>query len=507
MSSSDSELKGPDLRAGIDARELPEGGSLLGHADGTAVLLARHGGEVFAIEATCTHYGGPLAEGMIVGDTVRCPWHHACFSLRTGEALKAPALKPVGCFAVEARGEKLVVLGRKEAAMRVKPPVVGVQSIVIVGGGPAGHAAAEKLRDEGYAGKLTLISADTAPPVDRPNLSKDYLAGNAPEEWIPLRPPEFWKERDIELVLGARVTALDTHARRVSTEHGHEYAYDKLLLATGAEPVALTIPGAHLSHVHYLRTLADSRGIIAKASQGKKAVIIGASFIALEVAASLRTRGLDVHVVGPDTVPLERVLGTEVGKFVRALHEEHGVRFHLGQTVTSIEAHGVVLTNGVSLPADLVVAGIGVKPAVALAEWAGLATDRGIAVNEYLETSTPGIFAAGDSARFPDPRGHGKLRIEHFVVAERQGQVAALNMLGRGVRYTDVPFFWSAHYDVTISYVGHAEKWDRVDIEGSLAEKNAKITYFAAQKALAVATLGRDQASLAAEVAFERDER
>jgi NADPH-dependent 2,4-dienoyl-CoA reductase/sulfur reductase-like enzyme len=303
------------------------------------------------------------------------------------------------------------------------------------------------------------------------------------------------------------VTALDTHARRVSTEHGHEYTYDRLLLATGAAPVPLTIPGAELPHVHYLRTLTDSRGIIARVSHAKKAVVVGASFIALEVAASLRTRGLHVDVVGPDAVPLERVLGTEVGKFVQALHQEHGVRFHLGQTVTSIEPHGVVLTNGVSLPADLVVVGIGVKPAVALAEWAGLATDRGIVVNEYLETSVPGIFAAGDNARFPDPRGEGKLRIEHFVVAERQGQLAALNMLGRGVRYTDVPFFWSAHYDVTISYVGHAEKWDRVEIEGSLAEKDAKITYFGAQQPLAVATLGRDQASLAAEVAFERAAR
>lgn len=507
MATSGTELKGPDLRAGVGADALPEGGLLLGHADGEAVLLARQGGQVFAIEATCSHYGGPLAEGLIVGDTVRCPWHHACFSLRTGEALKAPALKALGCFAVETRGEKLVVLGRKEPEARPKPPASGVQSIVIVGGGPAGHAAAETLRKEGYTGKLTLLSADTAAPVDRPNLSKDYLAGNAPEEWLPLRPPEFFQEHDIELVLGHHVTALDPHARRVSTESGWEYGFDRLLLATGAEPVHLTIPGAHLPHVHYLRTLRDSRALITKLSQAKKAVVIGASFIALEAAASLRARGLEVAVVGPDSVPLERVLGAEVGKFVRALHEEHGVTFHLGQTVASIETDRVVLTNGEAVAADLVVAGIGVKPVVNLAEWAGLATDRGISVNEYLETSAPGVFAAGDNARFPDPRGEGKIRIEHFVVAERQGQVAAQNMLGRGVRYDDVPFFWSAHYDVTISYVGHAEKWDRVELEGSLTARDAKITYFAGQKALAVATVGRDQQSLAAEVALERAAR
>ena len=507
MSASASELKGPDLRAGVDAHELPEGGLLLGHADGEAVLLARQGGEVFAVEATCTHYGGPLAEGMLVGDTVRCPWHHACFSLRTGEALKAPALKSLGCFAVETRGEKLVVLGRKPAEPRVSSAAAGVQSIVIVGAGPAGHAAAETLRNEGYTGKLTLISGDAAGPVDRPNLSKDYLAGNAPEEWIPLRPPEFFRERDIELLLGKHVTALDPQARRVSTEDGHEYAYDRLLLATGAEPVHLTILGAHLPHVHYLRTLGDARSIIARLPHAKTAVVLGASFIALEAAASLRTRGLEVTVVGPDIVPLERVLGSEVGTFIRALHEEHGVRFRLGRTAASIEATRVVVSNGETLPADLVVAGIGVKPVVRLAEWAGLATDRGITVNEYLETSAPGVFAAGDNARFPDPRGSGNLRIEHFVVAERQGQVAARNMLGRAERYTDVPFFWSAHYDVTIAYVGHAEKWDRIDIEGSLSARDAKISYFAGQKPLAVATLGRDQASLQAEVSFERATR
>jgi NADPH-dependent 2,4-dienoyl-CoA reductase/sulfur reductase-like enzyme len=418
--------------------------------------------------------------------------------------LKAPALKPVGCFAVETRGEKLLVLGRKPPEPRLESAVADVRAIVIVGGGAAGHAAAEMLRSEGYGGTLTLVSADLSPPPDRPNLSKDYLAGNAPEEWIPLRPLQFYQEHAIELVLHSRVTALDLHAKRVSTEHGHAYAYDRLLLATGADPVHLTIPGSHLPHVHYLRTLADSRAIVAKVAQAKRAVVLGASFIGLEAAASLRARGLEVAVVGPDAVPLERVLGTEVGKFVRALHEEHGVTFHLGRTATSIEPEHVVLTSGETLPADLVVVGIGVKPAIGLAEWAGLATDRGIAVNEYLETSAPGVFAAGDNARFPDPRGEGKLRIEHWVVAERQGQVAAQNMLGRRVRYADVPFFWSAHYDVTIAYVGHAEKWDRVEIEGNLVARDAKITYFAGQKKLAVATLGRDGESLAAELAFER---
>ncbi|HTQ05359.1 MAG TPA: FAD-dependent oxidoreductase [Polyangiaceae bacterium] len=499
MSNEAKELSGPDLRAGVLASEVPDGGTLLGHVEGEAVLVARRGPEVFAVEATCTHYGGPLAEGLVVGDTVRCPWHHACFSLRTGEVVHAPALRSIACYAVETRGEKLVVLGKKSPPSRVTA-TPGIDSIVIVGGGAAGHAAAETLRREGYTGKLTLLSADAAPPCDRPNLSKDYLAGNAPEEWIPLRPREFFSEQNIELSLGARVMALDVKARRLSLEDRREFGYDRLLLATGAEPVKLSIDGAHLPHVHTLRTLGDTRAIIARLDKVKRAVVIGASFIGLEVAASLRARKIEVDVVAPDKVPLERVLGPELGHFIRSLHEHHGVRFHLGKTPASIEPHGVNLTTGEALSADLVVTGIGVRPATELAEWAGLSTDRGIVVDSFLETSVPGVFAAGDNARYPDPRTGANVRVEHWVHAERQGQTAALNMLGRRVPYDLAPFFWSAHYDLTVSYVGHAEQWDRIDVDGDISKRDATLSYWRGERKLAVVTLGRDHASLEAEV-------
>ncbi len=503
MSDAHKELTGPDLRAGVAARDLPDGGMLLGHFDGEAVLVARRGAELFALEATCSHYGGPLAEGLLVDDTVRCPWHHACFSLRTGEALRAPALKAVSCYAVETRGEQLVVLGKKPASPAPATATPGIASIVIVGGGAAGHAAAEMLRREGYGGKLTLLSADEAPPCDRPNLSKDYLAGNAPEEWIPLRPPEFFEQQKIELLLNAHVRALDVKAKRLSLEHGREFVYDRLLLATGAEPVPLSIEGNRQPNVHYLRTLADSRAIIARLDKVKRAVVIGASFIGLEVAAALRARRVDVDVVAPDARPLERVLGPELGDFVKKLHEEHGVRFHLGKKPASIEPHGVNLASGEALAADLVVVGVGVRPLVELAEWAGLATDRGIVVDEFLETSAPGVFAAGDNARYPDPRTGAKIRVEHWVHAERQGQIAAQNMLGRRVPYRLAPFFWSQHYDVTISYVGHAEHWDKLELEGNLASRDAKLTYWRGERRLAVVTVGRDRASLEAEVELE----
>jgi apoptosis-inducing factor 3 len=501
--SAPTELSGPNLAEGIAAGDLRDGQMLLGHAEGEPVLLAKRGDEVFAVSATCTHYSGPLAEGLMVGDTVRCPWHHACFSLRTGEALAAPALNAIACWDIQQRADRLYVLGKSKQRSEAVTVRSGLSSIVIVGGGAAGQAAAEALRHAGYVGKLTMLSADDSPPVDRPNLSKDYLAGTAPEEWIPLRPPEFFASQQINLLLGARVVRIDVDGKRVFTEDGAHHDYEALLLATGAEPTRLTIPGADLPHVHYLRSLKDSRAIIAALGQAKRAVVLGSGFIGLEVAASLRARGLEVHVVSPDARPLEKVLGPELGDFIRTLHEEHGVVFHLGQQARAIDASQVTLADGTTLAADLVVAGIGVKPALGLAEAAGLKTDRGLLVNEFLETSAPSIFAAGDIARWPDPHSGEQIRVEHWVVAERQGQVAARNMLGQRERCDFVPFFWSQHYDVSISYVGHAQSWDALDIDGDIAGRDCRLTYRRGPRTLAVVTINRDLDNLRAEAEAE----
>ncbi len=469
------------------------------------MLLARRGGEYFAIGAECTHYHGALADGLMVGETVRCPLHHACFSLRTGEAIGAPAFDPVACWSVEVRSNKVFVLGKVEAPARAPAVAAGdsPQQVVIVGGGAAGFAAAEMLRRQHYKGSLVMLSEDDAPPVDRPNLSKDYLDGSAPEDWVPLRPDAYYAEQGIDLRLDSRVAAIDTRARELELADGSKVPYDRLLLATGAEPVRLTIPGMDLPHVHTLRSLADTRSIIAGAAKARSVVVMGASFIGLEVAASLRRRGLEVHVVAPDKRPMERVLGPAVGDFVRGLHESHGVVFHLEDSATAVDAHQVTLASGATIAADLVVVGVGVRPRLALAEKAGLTLDRGVVVDARLQTSVPGIYAAGDIARWPDPHSGEAMRVEHWVVAQRQGQTAALNMLGGQAKFDAVPFFWSQHYDVTINYAGHAQAWDELTVEGDIASRDCAVRYKSKGRLLAIATINRDVENLMGELAME----
>ncbi len=505
MAEASTELEGPNFETGCEIGNVPDGGMLLGHAFGEAVLVARQGRELFAIGATCTHYGGPLAKGLMVDCTVRCPWHHARFDLRTGEAIAAPALNDVACYKIEKRGELCFVTAKADEKPAQKPKS-SPASVVIIGAGAAGNAAAEMLRREGYDGLVTMITADEFLPYDRPNLSKDYLAGTASEEWIPLRSADFYREQKVETFTNTSASAIDTRRRQVTLSDGRSLSYGALLLATGAKPVRLQIPGDDLPHVCYLRTLADSRHIIAKAENAKRAVVIGASFIGLEVAASLRERKLEVAVVGKGSLPLEKILGRELGQLIRETHEQHGVKFHLGRTPAVIQDRQVQLDDGTILDCDLVVVGIGVRPNTSLAETAGIATDNGVLVNEFLETNVSGIFAAGDIARWPDPRA-GRIRVEHWVVAERQGQTAARNILGAREQFVAPPFFWSNHFDLAIRYVGHGSRNDRAVVSGDLKAKDASVIFCVGDKVTAVASVGHDLENLKAEVALERGEQ
>lgn len=498
--SDPTPLTGPDLEQGIAESDLPAnpGASLVGHAHGEPVLLVRAEGEVFAVGATCSHYGGPLGEGAVVGTTVTCPWHHACFDLRSGAVERAPALNPIACYQLQRKDGRIRV-GDKLPSPPPSRPTGAPGRIVIVGAGAAGHYAAETLRRRGYDGSLDLIGRDPDAPYDRPNLSKDFLAGTAQEDWIPLRPDSFYAENKINLVTKTGVDGLDITGRQVVLADGRRLPFDRLLLATGADPVPLPVPGADLPHVHLLRTLADCKRLIAACGSARKVALIGSGFIGLEAAAALRTRGLDVAVVSPDATPLGRVVGDQVGSFLRRLHEEHGVVFHLGEAVAAIEPSAVVTASGKRIAADLVLVAIGVRPSVGLASAAGLAVDRGISVDAYLETSASGVFAAGDVARFPDARSGKPIRVEHWTVAQNMGATAAENMLGARRKFTTVPFFWSVHYDVTLSYVGHAESPAEASVEGRLEDRDCRIRYQEDGAVRAVLTVGRDRESLDAE--------
>lgn len=503
MSADEEGPTGPDLAEGVASGDVAEGAMLAGHVGDEAVLVARVGGEVFAIGGHCTHYHGPLAEGLLVGHQVRCPWHHARFCLRTGEALGAPAIDPVGRWDVSEKDGRIVVGQAAAQPAPAKAPGKGPRRVVIAGGGAAGFAAAEMLRRRGFDGQLTIVSADRDAPYDRPNCSKDYLAGTAPAEWMPLRGDDWYADNDIDLRLATQIASLDPAGHSVTLKGGDALAYDALVLALGAEPSRPPIPGLDAANAYTLRSLADAARIIEAAKGARRVAIVGASFIGLEVAASLRHHGLEVHVAAPEATPLGQVLGDAVGGWIGSLHEANGVNFHLGRKVEGWSGGRLQLDAGGAIEADFVVVGTGVRPRTALAEAAGLKVDRGVVVDSRLRASAPGVYAVGDLARFPDAASGRLIRVEHWVHAERQGQHAAQAILGDDAPFTDPPFFWSVHYGATVNYVGHAEAFDEARIEGSLENQDAEIRYIQGGKTLAVATVGRDVASLKAGVALE----
>jgi NADPH-dependent 2,4-dienoyl-CoA reductase/sulfur reductase-like enzyme/nitrite reductase/ring-hydroxylating ferredoxin subunit len=495
---------GPDFSKGIKLTDIPAEGTVSGRVGDDSVLLSRLGGELFAIGGSCTHYGGHLGDGISGGTIVRCPLHHACFDLRTGAALRAPALDPVDRWAVEVEGDRAFVRSTIEGDQRSAPKAgPDICSIVIIGGGAAGLACAKELRARGFSGDVKILSADSDPPCDRPNLSKDYLAGNAAEEWLWLRGDDWYKDNRVDLRLSTEVTKIDPQSRTVHCASGEQIAFDRLLIATGAEPNRLNVPGLDQPHAFSLRSVKDARAIADNAHSGARAVIIGASFIGLEAAAALRQRNVEVDVVSVEEIPLQHVFGKDVGIQLKALHESKGVRFHLNCVVKQFDGREIELGDGERIPADFVIVAIGVRPLTAIAEAAGASVKNGVLVDAHLETSLPGIFAAGDIAAYPEPISGQIARIEHWVVAERQGEVAAANMLGEARRFESAPFFWTEQYGVPIRYVGRASGWDAVTVEGDVASGSLVARYFTDGSHCATATIGRDRENLEDELKLE----
>lgn len=497
-------VEGPDFSDGIAIAEIPSDGSLAGRVGDEPVLLSRLDGQLFAVSGLCTHYGAALACGLMKDGTVRCPLHHSSFDLRTGRVLHAPALDDLDRWDVEVEGDRVFVRTKSTPSGRRRTKAATrVEKVVIVGGGAAGLACANQLRKLGYDGSITMLSADEDPPCDRPNLSKDYLAGTAPEEWMPLRPASWYEQQSIDLRLGVEVSRVDANDRVVRCANGGELPYDRLLLATGSEPTRLNGHGFHHRDVLMLRSLDDARRLIERVGRGRHAVIVGSSFIGLEAASALRARGIDVNVVSIEHIPFEGTLGAEVGGFLKDLHERNGVRFHLGCAAAAYDGQHLTIANGTRLRADYVLVGIGVRPRLDLARSAGLRVADGVVVDQFLETAIPGIYAAGDIAAFPDPLTSEPVRIEHWAVAQRQGEVAAANMLSHSQPFHSVPFFWTEQHGVAVRYVGRAGRWDDIRIEGDLRSGEAVIRYFANGVHRATATVGRDLDSLEDERGFE----
>jgi len=479
--------------------ELADGQMKQVKAGETELLLVRLEGQFYALGARCTHYGAPLATGALHGERIICPWHHACFHARTGTHLEPPGLDHLPCFPVRIEGDQVLVELPERVEGRQVPALVrrdpqDARTCVVVGAGCAGAYAVESIRAQGFKGRLVWVAGGEFPPIDRPNLSKEYLAGEAPEEWMPLRDPSFYEAADIEVVQGRLVSALDAAARTITLADGEVLHYDGAVVAPGARPRRLEVPGAELEGVFTLRTIEDSRAIRAAAQQAQRAVVVGASFIGMEVAQSLRHPGLEVTVVAPEAVPFERTLGVEVGRVLQALHEEKGVAFRLGHTVEAFEGKDrvqqVVLDDGSRLAADLIVVGVGVQPATDFVQGVQKAPDGSILVDAYLQ-AVDGLFVAGDAARFPDWRTGTPIRIEHWRLAAQHGRLAGANAAGARRRYQGVPFFWTRQFGMSLQYLGYVHTWDEVVLDGDPSARKFLAFYLRNGQVWAIAGLGR----------------
>jgi NADPH-dependent 2,4-dienoyl-CoA reductase/sulfur reductase-like enzyme/nitrite reductase/ring-hydroxylating ferredoxin subunit len=482
--------------------ELKDGEMKQVSVDGNDILLAHVGGRYHAVGARCTHYGAPLAEGVLSNERIVCPWHHACFNAATGDLEEPPALDSLPCYGVRVEGGNVVVslpdvmTDRRAPTMTRRDASADGRVFVIVGGGAAGYAAAQTLREDGFKGRVMMITREDRAPYDRPNLSKDYLSGHAEAGWMPLRADEFYEVYDIELVCKKEVTRVDARAKKLTFEGGGTLGYDALLVATGGSPRRLNIPGGDLKNVHLLRSFADADSIIENVKNSSRAVVAGASFIGMEAAAALTGRGLEVTVVAPSAEPFQSTLGSEVGELFRRLHEEHGVKFKLGSIVYRIEGtskvEAVVLEGGERIETDMVLVGVGVHPATSFLEGVSLHEDGGVIVDEHLRAAE-GLYAAGDIAQYPDARTGERTRIEHWRTAQQQGRVAAHNMAGKATTFDAVPFFWTQQFDAGLLYVGHASRWDEIIYWGDVAGRDFIAFYVRDGRVSAAAGMNRDR--------------
>lgn len=473
----------------------------------TPVLLARSGDDFYALGAFCPHLGAPLVQGLMHHQRIVCPWHMASFDAQTGHQCEPPGLDGLTEYPLIIDGDDIIVdvpegaTPHQTPAMTTHRPDVDGRTFVILGAGIAGQTAAEVLRQEGFEGRIVLITADAELPYRRTALSKKYLQKGNVDALPQLRSPEFFTEHGIEVWCDRRVTSVKPYEHSLTFEDGEVLTYHQLLLASGGTARELDVPGADLQNIFTLHKAADAAHILETAQPGKRAVIIGSSFIGMETAASLTQAGLSVSVISPEAVPFAKIFGPAVGQRLQQLHEDNGVQFHLNTKATGFAGDGavetVVLDNGDRIPADFVIAGIGIKPATGFLEAMKLHSgDGSVVVDAYLQ-AVESVFAAGDVARYPDPRSGSDIRIEHWRLAAQHGRIAARNMLGQSVPFKGVPFFWTNQFSMKLHYVGHASQWDDVIIHGDLEAGKFLAFYVESGQILAVLGNGYNQELIA----------
>lgn len=473
------------------------------------ILLSKINDKFYATGAFCTHYGAPLEKGILCGERIVCPWHNACFNAIAGQQEEPPGLDSLATFTTRVEGGEVIVklpndIPQKRTLEMAKH-IVNVDSRVfaVLGAGAAGMRATERLRQQGFQGKIILISAEEKLPYDRTKLSKNYLQGKAEEDALSLRSCEFYAKHDIELRFGTAVTTVDALNKSLTFADGSSLEYDSLLIATGAKAKKLDVPGADLANIFTIRQPEDINAILATVNNAQKALVIGSSFIGMEAAASLTQQGLAVTVVSPSDVPFKKILGDKLGKMFQQIHEQKGVTFKFGTKATKFvgekRVEYAVLANDEQIATDLVIVGIGVQPNTDFIQGIELnEKDNSIPVNEYLQTEIQDIYAAGDIASFPYAPMGKSTRIEHWRLAAQQGRIAADNMLhqytkDRQIARDIVPFFWSGQYDLKLRYVGHAEQWNEVYIDGDLDKPEFLAFYLKDSKVMAVAGINRDR--------------
>ena len=456
------------------------------------VVLVRLDDELHALPGRCTHRPRPLSKGLLHGSRLLCPSHQAAFDVRTGDALEPPALDALPKYPVRVvDGEVFVAVDegvpdRRPMPMSPYDPTADGRTFAILGAGGAGAVGAEALRRAGFPGRILLVGSEAHLPYDRPDCSEGFLTGRVGVDGLALRDAGFYEEHHIER-LHARVERLDVGSREVCLDDGRRLRPDAVLVATGGVPRLLPVRGIDRKGVLTLRSVEDGAAIIEAAERSTHAAVVGAGFIGLEVAAALRKRGLEVTVVAPESLPLGPLLGERVGRLVMAVHGSAGIRFEMGHTITEVAGDGgvraILLDDGREVPADLVVVGVGVRPATAFVDGLTLAADGGIEVDDRLRAA-PGVWAAGDVAWYPDPHSGRRVRIEHWRTAQQHGIAAAFSMAGKGAPFSGVPFFWTRQQRLHLAFVGHLAGWDEVVFAGDV-EAGEFIGYFFAGGRLA----------------------